>query len=69
MSEQHVSYLNVYFDPKTGKNRTLFLRADPAWERQAVKDNWWQMGHLIPIYVIRIKWKQEYIDHVEKRAA
>lgn len=69
MSEQRVSYLNVFFDPNTGKTRTLFLREDPTWERWAVANNWWQMGHLIPAYVIRIKWKQEYIDHVEKRAA
>jgi hypothetical protein len=59
MTEPRTFSLNVYHDPIQGRNRILWSRdkSGVEWERRAVKDNWWQLGHLIPAYVIHVKEK------------
>lgn len=49
--------LNFYYDPHLRMQRTLYLRdrEGAKWEREAIKDNWWQMNRLIPQFCVVFK--------------
>jgi hypothetical protein len=49
--------LNVYYDTRTGQQRMLWprSRSGARWEREeAIPNDWWNMGHLKPLYMIRV---------------